>query len=207
MTVCAVLRRPKLVLASASPRRRELLVQIGVTPDEVAPVQVDENALPREKPVDYVRRVAAEKATAAIAGPMASNGDTIVLSADTTVAVGRRILGKPRDQTEARRFLNLLSGRRHRVLTAVIVAKNTTQERWTRLVDARVKFKRLSRDEIEWYVATGEWRDKAGGYGVQGAAAAFIPWISGSYTAIVGLPVAETAALLSAAGYGNQASK
>jgi septum formation protein len=188
------LTRPRLILGSASPRRRELLAQIGVTPDAIRPPDIDETARKAETPRDYVRRIAAEKAAAIPAG----EGE-ILLCADTTVALGRRILGKPADEAEARAFLHLLSGRRHRVITAIAVAREGRI--WTREVEAAVKLKRLSPREIDAYIATGDWQGKAGAYAIQGLAGAFIPWISGSFTAIVGLPLAETAALLQAAGY------
>lgn len=186
--------RPRLILGSASPRRRELLAQIGVTPDAIRPPEIDETPRKGEIPRDYVRRIATEKAAAIPPG----EGE-VLLCADTTVALGRRILGKPADEKEARAFLTLLSGRRHRVITAVAVAR--ADRVWTREVEAAVKVKRLSPREIDAYLATGDWRGKAGAYAIQGPAGAFIPWVSGSYTAIVGLPLAETAGLLQAAGY------
>lgn len=186
--------RPRLILGSASPRRRELLAQIGVTPDAIRPPEIDETPRKGEIPRDYVRRIATEKAAAIPPG----EGE-VLLCADTTVALGRRILGKPADEEEARAFLTLLSGRRHRVITAVAVAR--ADRVWTREVEAAVKVKRLSPREIDAYLATGDWRGKAGAYAIQGPAGAFIPWVSGSYTAIVGLPLAETAGLLQAAGY------
>jgi septum formation protein len=188
------LTRPRLILGSASPRRRELLAQIGVTPDAIRPPEIDETPRDRETPRDYVRRIAAEKAAAIPPGP-----GEILLCADTTVALGRRILGKPADEAEARAFLTLLSGRRHRVITAVAVA--TPDRTWRREVGAAVKVKRLSAREIDAYIATGDWQGKAGAYAIQGPAGAFIPWINGSFTAIVGLPLTETAGLLQAAGY------
>ncbi len=186
--------RPRLILGSASPRRRELLAQIGVIPDAIRPPEIDETPRAAEKPRDYVRRIAIEKASA-----IAPGEGEILLCADTTVAVGRRILGKAADEAEARAFLTLLSGRRHRVITAIAVAR--AERRWTREVEAAVKVKRLSPREIDAYIATGDWKGKAGAYAIQGPAGAFIPWISGSFTAIVGLPLAETAGLLQAAGY------
>ncbi len=138
--------------------------------------------------------MAREKAEAVIAAP-----DEIVLCADTTVALGRRILGKPEDVTEAERFLRQLSGRRHRVITSVAVKKGETL--WERDVVTTVKMKRLSDSEIAGYLATNDWQGKAGGYAIQGPAGALIPWIQGSFTGVVGLPLSETAALLQAAGY------
>jgi septum formation protein len=183
----------RLVLASASPRRRQLLAQIGVTPDAVAPADIDETPRKGELPRRYVLRMAEEKSAAAH-GP-----DALTLAADTVVSVGRRILGKPADETEAAAFLALLSGRRHRVATAV--ALRLGARLWTRRVETQVRFKRLSRAETAAYLASGEWRGKAGGYAIQGIAAAFIPAINGSYTNVVGLPLTETANLLTGAGY------
>lgn len=182
----------RLILASASPRRLDLLAQIGVTPDAVCPADIDETPRKAELPRPYCSRIAAAKAAAIAPGP----GD-IVLAADTTVALGRRIMGKPADAQEARRFLAMLSGRRHRVITAVAIRTQTRD--WLRDVVSQVRMKRLSQAEIEAYIATGDWQGKAGGYGIQGPAGAFVPWISGSFPAIVGLPLAETAALLQAA--------
>lgn len=183
-----------LVLGSGSPRRKELLAQIGVVPDDIRPPDIDETPLKAELPRPYCARMAREKAMAVTA-----QADDVVLCADTTVALGRRILGKPEDAPEAERFLRSLSGRRHRVITAVAVRKG--DRLWERDVVTTVKMKRLSETDIEGYLATGDWRGKAGGYGIQGPAGALIPWIEGSFTAVVGLPLAETAGLLQAAGY------
>jgi septum formation protein len=184
----------RLILGSGSPRRKELLVQIGVSPDAVQPPDIDEEPLKGELPRPYCLRLAEEKARAVAAGP-----DDIVLCADTTVALGRRILGKPRDAAEAAEFLTSLGGRRHQVITAVAVRRGA--QLWVRDSVSAVKMKRLSDAELNAYLAGGEWQGKAGGYAIQGAAGAFIPWISGSFTGIVGLPLAETSALLQAAGY------
>jgi septum formation protein len=184
----------KLILGSASPRRRDLLAQIRVVPDEIRPADIDEDPRKDELPRPYARRVAREKALA-----VAAVADEIVLCADTTVALGRRILGKPADAGEAEGFLRQLSGRRHRVITAVAIRRGA--QLWERDVVSTVRMKRLSQAEIDFYLATGDWQGKAGGYGIQGPAGAFIPWISGSFTGIVGLPLAETATLLQAAGY------
>jgi len=183
-----------LILGSGSPRRRDLLAQIGVVPDAVCPPDIDETPGKGELPRPYCVRMAQEKAQATEAGE-----DDIVLAADTTVAMGRRILGKPADAGEAVQFLHALSGRRHRVITAVAVRRGARI--WERDVVSAVKMKRLSDEEINAYLASGDWQGKAGGYGIQGLAGAFIPWISGSFTGIVGLPLAETAGLLQAAGY------
>jgi septum formation protein len=184
----------KLILGSASPRRKDLLAQLGVTPDAILPPDIDEDPKARELPRPYCLRIAREKAVAVVADP-----DDIVLCADTTVALGRRILGKPRDAGEAAAFLTALGGRRHQVITAVVVRRG--DKVWTRESVSDVKMKRLSDVELNAYLAGGEWQGKAGAYAIQGAAGAFIPWISGSFTGIVGLPLSETAALLAAAGY------
>ncbi|MDP2087306.1 MAG: nucleoside triphosphate pyrophosphatase [Gemmobacter sp.] len=184
----------RLILGSASPRRKELLAQIGVVPDAVLPPDIDETPRKGELPRPYAARMAAEKAAAVPGGP-----DDVVLCADTTVALGRRILGKPEDAGQAAAFLTLLGGRRHEVITAVAVRRGDRM--WTREVVSVVRFKRLSDVELNGYLASGEWQGKAGGYGIQGRAGAFVPWMQGSFTGVVGLPVAETAALLQAAGW------
>lgn len=186
--------RVRLILGSGSPRRVELLAQLGLEPDEIRPPHVDETPLKGELPQHYCRRIAAQKAAA-----MKVAADEVVLCADTTVALGRRILGKPADAGEAKAFLRALSGRRHRVITSVVV-RNAAQS-WARDVVTIVKMKRLSDAELDAYLATGDWQGKAGAYAIQGPAGAFIPWIQGSHSAVMGLPVAETAALLRAAGY------
>lgn len=183
-----------LILASASPRRRELLAQIDVQVDIVSPTETDETPLASELPRDCVRRLARAKAEA-----VAADASDWVLAGDTVVAVGRRILGKPEDREQAGTFLRLLSGRRHRVLTCVCVRHG--DRFWTRTVETVVKFKRVSESEMAGYLRDGEWQGKAGGYAIQGRAAAFIPWIKGSYTNVVGLPLAETRALLEGAGW------
>lgn len=184
----------RLILGSGSPRRRELLATLGVEPDQITSPDIDETPARAELPRPYCTRMATEKLAA-----IDSAADDIVLCADTTVAMGRRIMGKPVDAGEAAAFLYAMSGRRHRVITAVAVRRG--DQIWTRDVVSSVKMKSLSDAEVNGYLATGDWQGKAGGYGIQGPAAAFIPWISGSHSAIVGLPVAETAALLTAAGY------
>ncbi|MFT4149487.1 MAG: Maf family protein [Paracoccaceae bacterium] len=183
----------RLILGSGSPRRRELLAQIGLTPDAILPPDIDEDPRKGELPRPYCERLAREKAAAVQAG-----ADDVVLCADTTVALGRRILGKPRDAGEAAEFLAALGGRRHQVITAVAVRRG--DRLWTRCSVSAVRMKRLSDAELNFYLASGDWQGKAGGYAIQGAAGAFIPWISGSFTGIVGLPLAETAQLLAAAG-------
>ena len=184
----------KLILGSGSPRRRELLAQIGVVADDIRPPDIDETPHKSELPRPYCARMAIEKARAVEAAP-----EDIVLSADTTVALGRRILGKPADAGEAAEFLLAMSGRRHKVITAVAVRRG--DDLWERDVVTTVKMKRLSDAELNAYLATNDWQGKAGGYGIQGPAGALIPWIQGSFTAVVGLPLAETAGLLQAAGY------
>lgn len=186
----------RLVLASASPRRLSLLQQIGVAPDEVAPAEVDETPQRDERPRQLALRLAVDKGTA-VAGRFPS---AYVLSADTVVAVGRRILPKAEVEPEARACLTLLSGRSHDVLTAVSI-QGPDGRAAQRLVESRVTFKRLSHLDIEAYIASGEWRGKAGGYAIQGCASAFISHITGSYSAIVGLPLHETTALLEGLGY------
>ncbi|MEL6479678.1 MAG: Maf family protein [Pseudomonadota bacterium] len=184
----------RLILASASPRRRDLLAQIGVVPDAVRPADIDETPRPREVPRVYVERMALEKNHA-----VAAEQDALVLTADTVVSAGRRILGKPADADEAGAFLRLLSGRRHRVTTSICLRSGDVLHQ--RTVETRVKMKRLSAAEIAAYLAGEEWQGKAGGYAIQGRAAMFIPEISGSYTNVVGLPLTETAGLLQAMGY------
>jgi septum formation protein len=187
--------RPDLVLASASPRRIELLALIGITPDHILPADIDESPLKDETPPRLAVRLARTKAQAV----SAQTPGAVVLAADTVVAVGRRLLEKPADAAEAERFLRLLSGRNHRVFTAVAVAAG---ERVThRCVETRVAFKRLSDPEIATYVAGGDWRGKAGGYGIQGPAAAFVLKIIGSHPAVMGLPLPETVNLLAGAGW------
>ena len=186
----------RLILASASPRRLDLLLQIGLVADEIAAADIDETPLPREQPAGLAKRLAEAKASA-VAGQYP--GDW-VLGADTVVTCGRCILGKPRDEAEARVFLKLLSGRRHRVYGGIcLIAADGRRTR--RLVSTAVVFKRLSKKDIDAYIDGAEWRDKAGGYAIQGAAAAFVPKIIGSYSNVVGLALAETAALLQGAGY------
>ena len=184
----------RLILGSASPRRKELLAQIGVAADDIRPPDIDETPLKNELPRPYCARIAREKVQAVTA-----DADDVVLCADTTVALGRRIMGKPESAGQAAEFLLAMSGRRHRVITAVAVRRG--DQIWERDVVTDVKMKRLSNEELNAYLATNDWQGKAGGYGIQGPAGALIPWIQGSFTAVVGLPVAETAGLLQAAGY------
>lgn len=182
------------ILGSGSPRRQQLLAQIGITADDIRPPDIDETPLEGELPRPYCIRMALQKVEAVQAGEA-----DVVLAADTTVAMGRRILGKAADEETATAFLLALSGRRHRVITAVAVRRGARI--WQRDVVSTVKMKRLSDDEIDGYVASGDWQGKAGGYGIQGPAGAFVPWLKGSFTGVVGLPLAETANLLRAAGH------
>ncbi len=186
----------KLVLASASPRRLDLLRQVGIEPDVVAPADLDETPRGGELPMAYARRIAEEKAVAIAAGyPQA-----FVLAADTVVALGRRILPKPADRATAEECLRLLSGRRHRVHGGVAV--RAPDGAWAhRLVTTVVRFKRLTGAEITAYLDSGEWSGKAGGYAIQGRAAAFVPRINGSYSNVVGLPLSEVIGLLAGLGY------
>jgi septum formation protein len=191
-----VVTRPLLVLASASPRRLDLLRQIGIEPDRVDPADIDEAPRPGELPPAHVMRLAEEKARIV----MPRHPGAYILAADTVVACGRRVLPKPFDPTTARSCLKLLSGRRHRVLSCIALV--SPDERMTsRRVDSQVAFKRLSEAEIAAYLCSGEWRGKAGGYAIQGRAAALIRWVSGSYSSVVGLPLFETAQLLAGRGY------
>lgn len=190
--------RAKLVLASASPRRLRLLEQAGITPDGLRPANIDESAKKGEAPRHLCRRLARGKAES-IQKLLRSEPEfenSFILAADTVVAVGKRILGKAEKEHEATRCLELLSGRSHRVYSAIclITPKGHVRER---IVETRVRFKRLSRQEIEAYIATGQWRGKAGGYAVQGVAGSFVVKLVGSYTNVVGLPLYETVNLLS----------
>jgi septum formation protein len=194
--------RLKLVLASGSPRRLALLNQIGVEPDRILPATVDETPKRNELPRNLARRLAREKvdaASAAIAADPELAG-SLVLAADTVVSVGRRILPKAEMIEEAAGCLRQLSGRSHRVYTglALITARGHVRRR---LVETRVRFKRLSREDVESYLASGEWRGKAGGYAVQGFAGAFVVKLNGSYSNVVGLPLYEVMTLLTGEGY------
>jgi len=183
----------RLILASASPRRLELLARLGVVPDAVVPAHIDETPLKGERPDRYARRMAAAKA-AAVAEPGA-----LTLAADTVVAAGRRILPKAETEAEARAALTLLSGRRHRVHSAVTLIDADGRARH-RLSTSSVTFKRLAEEELAAYLAAGQWHGKAGGYAIQGRAEALVRTIAGSFSGIVGLPLYETRALLRAAG-------
>lgn len=191
--------RPRLILASASPRRLDLLRQLGVVPDAVQAADIDETPRKRELPRDLAKRLAQAK-TARIAENLATNEPAIVIGADTVVACGRRILPRAETEAEARRCLSLLSGRRHRVFGGICVIDAAGRAK-LRVVETRVAFKRLSDAEIAAYIASGEWRGKAGGYAIQGRAAGFVEWINGSYSNVVGLALFETRALLQGAGF------
>jgi septum formation protein len=194
--------RPKLVLASGSPRRLALLQQAGVEPDALLPADVDETPLKSESPRELAKRLARMKAE--VARRTARNRDELkdafVLSADTVVAVGRRILPKAEVVDEAAACLRLLSGRSHRVYSAVCLVTPADRMR-ERLVETRLRFKRLSREDLESYLASGEWRGKAGGYAIQGLAGTFAVKLVGSYSNVVGLPLYETVSLLDGEGY------
>ena len=184
----------RLILGSGSPRRAELLAQLGVVADEVRVPDIDETPRKGELPRPYCIRMARQKLDA-----IQAQAGEIVLCADTTVARGRRMLGKPQDAAQAAEFLVKLAGRRHDVITAIAVK---TQARiWQRVVVSAVKMKRLSDVELNAYLAGGDWQGKAGAYAIQGPAGAFIPWLQGSYSGVMGLPLAETATMLCAAGY------
>lgn len=185
--------RPRLILGSASPRRLDLLAQIGIVPDDIRSADIDETPIKGEMARDYVRRIALAKAQAFDLDP-----DEVLLCADTTVAVGRRILGKPESRDQAAAFMRLMSGRRHRVLTAVALRHGDTTR--DRLVETTVRMRPIGPAELQAYLDIGDWQGKAGGYAIQGAAAAFIPWIRGSFSSVVGLPLSETAAMLAACG-------
>ncbi len=186
----------RLILASASPRRLDLLARIGVVPDAVVPAEIDESVPKGELPRDHAARLAREKA-AAVAE---REPEALVLAADTVVAVGRRILPKVEDEETLRACMRLLSGRRHRVLTGVALAIPGKGVR-ERLVETMIAMKRLSPDEIDFYASHGEWRGKAGGYALQGYGEVYVRHIAGSYSNVVGLPLAETRVLLKSGGY------
>jgi septum formation protein len=188
--------RPTLILASASPRRLQLLAQAGIAPDAVDPADLDESALKDETPRRLALRLAGDKARAVAA----RHPGAFVLGADTLVAVGRRVLGKPADEGEARRMLALLSGRAHRVLTGVAVIAPDGRTA-SRLSETRVTFKRLTPAESDRFIAAGEWADAAGGYKIHQSAGAFVTELSGSYTGVVGLPLYESLSLLRGLGW------
>ncbi len=194
--------RNKLILASGSPRRLQLLAQIGVEPDEIIPANIDETPRKGEMPRNLAVRLARQKAEAAkkIAEKDDALKEAFILAADTTVAVGRRVLPQAETLEEAEECLKLLSGKGHRVYTGVAMITPAGKLR-QRLVETRIRFKRLSDEDREYYVGSGEWRGKAGGYAIQGIAGSFVTRLIGSYSNVVGLPLAETTALLIGEGY------
>jgi septum formation protein len=194
--------RPKLVLASGSPRRLQLLQQAGIEPEHLSPVNADETPQKGEQPRSLAKRLAREKARLAIENVQRSKElqNSFILAADTVVGLGRRILPKAETLDQASTSLRLLSGRSHRVFTGITLVNPKGVMRH-RLVETRVRFKRLSREEMEAYLASGEWRGKAGGYAIQGLAGSFIVKLIGSYTNVVGLPLYETTALLVGEGF------
>ena len=190
------MKNSRLILASASPRRLDLLKQVGITPDQIIPADIDETPLKAELPRDYALRVAVAKAQAV--APQAAGA--YVLSADTVVACGRRILPKAESEADARACLSLLSGRRHRVINGIALVTPDGRMK-TRVTETVVQFKGLSQDEIDTYIASGEWQGKAGGYAIQGQAAAFVKFISGSYSTVGGLSLYDTMQMLSGSGF------
>jgi septum formation protein len=186
----------RLVLGSASPRRLQLLAQVGVTPDLVDPADIDETVQKDETPRILVKRLAAGKAAAVAA----RHPDAFVLGADTIVAVGTRVLGKPEDEADARRMLKLLSGRNHKVLTGVAVVAPDGRSA-SRIVESRITFKRLTQAETDDFIASRDWDDAAGGYKIHQRAGAFVTNLQGSFTGVVGLPLYETLALLTGLGW------
>ena len=186
----------KFILASSSPQRKKLLETIGITPDDIVPANIDETPKKNEKPKDFALRMSKEKALSVAK----NNLNSFILSGDTIVAAGRRIIGKPSSKNEAEKILKLLSGRRHRVLSAFTLIKPDCSE-ITKVVVSRVKFSRLSDKEINEYLDTNEWQGKAGGYAIQGRASAFVPWISGSYTGVMGFPMNEIKNVLESSGW------
>ena len=186
----------KFILASSSPQRKKLLETIGITPDDIVPANIDETPKKNEKPKDFALRMSKEKALIVAK----NNLNSFILSGDTIVAAGRRIIGKPSSKNEAEKILKLLSGRRHRVLSAFTLIKPDSSE-ITKVVVSRVKFARLSDKEINEYLDTNEWQGKAGGYAIQGRASAFVPWISGSYTGVMGFPMNEIKNVLESSGW------
>jgi len=191
--------RPSLILASESPRRLALLKQVGLAPDEVIAPDIDEAVRATELPRALALRLASEKAISVSVRVKSGGKPCVILAADTVVACGRRCLGKPEDPAEAQRFLTLLSGRSHQVFSGVSIM-DANGNSHQRVVMTRVKFKRLSDDDMTAYLATGEWKDKAGAYAIQGFAGAFVKSINGSYSNVVGLPLLEVVQMLGACG-------
>ncbi len=193
------MKKKQLILASSSPQRLILLKTIGVIPDQIVPANIDEIPEKNEKPRDFVLRMSKEKAL-----DVSKNfPNSFVLSGDTIVACGRRIIGKPSDRDNAKQILNLLSGRRHQVLSAITLIKPDKNE-VSKIVITRVKFSRLNQNALNAYLDTNEWKGKAGGYAIQGSASSFIPWINGSYSSVMGFPMNEVNNLLNSSGWKNQ---
>ena len=190
------MKTSRLILASSSPQRLSLLKTIGIQPDKVVPANIKEIPNKKEKPKDFVIRMSKEKAF----DVAKENSNSFILSGDTIVAAGRRIIGKPSDRNEAKEILSLLSGRRHRVLSAFTLIKPNLKE-ITKLVTSKVKFSRLSENDLNEYLDTEEWRGKAGGYAIQSRASSFVPWISGSYTGVMGFPINEVKNVLISSGW------
>ena len=190
------MKTSKLILASSSPQRLSLLKTIGIEPDKVIPANIEEIPNKKEKPKDFVIRMSKEKAF----DVAKENSNSFILSGDTIVAAGRIIIGKPSDRKEAKEILSLLSGRRHRVLSAFTLIKPDLKE-ITKLVTSKVKFSRLSKIDLNEYLDTEEWRGKAGGYAIQSRASLFVPWISGSYTGVMGFPINEVKNVLISSGW------
>ena len=186
----------KFILASSSPQRKKLLETIGIIPDDIVPANIDETPKKNEKPKDFALRMSKEKGLSVAK----NNLNSFILSGDTIVAAGRRIIGKPSSKNEAEKILKLLSGRRHRVLSAFTLIKPGGSE-ITKVVVSRVKFSRLSDKEINEYLDTNEWQGKAGGYAIQGRASSFVPWLSGSYTGVMGFPMNEIKNVLESSGW------
>ncbi len=193
------MKKKQLILASSSPQRLILLKTIGVIPDQIVPANIDEIPEKNEKPRDFVLRMSKEKAL-----DVSKNfPNSFILSGDTIVACGRRIIGKPSDRDNAKQILNLLSGRRHQVLSAITLIKPDKNE-VSKIVITRVKFSRLNQNALNAYLDTNEWKGKAGGYAIQGSASSFIPWINGSYSSVMGFPMNEVNNLLNSSGWKNQ---
>ena len=190
------MKTSKLILASSSPQRLSLLKTIGIKPDKVVPANIKEIPDKKEKPKDFVIRMSKEKAF----DVAKENSNSFILSGDTIVAAGRKIIGKPSDRNEAKEILSLLSGRRHRVLSAFTLIKPNLKE-ITKLVTSKVKFSRLSENDLNEYLDTEEWIGKAGGYAIQSRASSFVPWISGSYTGVMGFPINEVKNVLISSGW------
>ena len=193
------MKKIQLILASSSPQRLILLKTIGVIPDKIVPSNIDEIPEKNEKPRDFVLRMSKEKAL-----DVSKNfPNSFILSGDTIVACGRRIIGKPSDRDNAKQILNLLSGRRHQVLSAITLIKPDKNE-VSKIVMTRVKFSRLNQNALNAYLDTNEWKGKAGGYAIQGSASSFIPWINGSYSSVMGFPMNEVNNLLNSSGWKNK---